>query len=164
MSALEATLSEAGAGLTAVIFVDLDHFKLVNDHHGHAIGDELLIVAGARLTSAVRHGDLVGRLGGDEFLVVCPHVDAHAEATRISNRVAEALHGDFTIGGTAVQLRASVGMVCADRRTACADELVSRADIAMYAAKRGGALRGPGRPTAEDGAVPDASRPSRELI
>jgi diguanylate cyclase (GGDEF)-like protein len=157
MAALEATLSQGDNGLTAVIFADLDHFKRVNDRHGHAVGDELLIVAGERLTGAVRSGDFVGRLGGDEFLVVCPDVSSLPEAEKVADRVANALHGDFQIGGTAIELRASVGMACADRRDACADELVSRADVAMYTAKRGRARDGD-RVTAEDAAVLDAVR------
>ena len=136
MAALEATLSQGDHGLTAVIFADLDNFKAVNDLHGHAVGDELLIVAGERLTSAVRASDYVGRLGGDEFLVVCPDVSGPHEAANVADRVAGALHGNFTISGTAIELRASVGMVCAERQGASTEELVSRADAAMYTTKR----------------------------
>ena len=142
MSALEATLSQGDHGFTAVIFADLDHFKMVNDRHGHAVGDELLIVAAERLTGAVRHGDYVGRLGGDEFLIVCPDVSGPREAASVADRVAGALHSNFTISGTVIELRASVGMVCADRKGASADDLVSRADSAMYATKHGRTLRG----------------------
>ena len=136
MSALEATVSQAERALVAVIFVDLDEFKEVNDRHGHAVGDELLIIAAERLTGAVRQGDFVGRLGGDEFLVVCPEVTGPDEATRVADRVAAALHGEFTISGTTILLRASVGVVCAQRQGACAEDLVSEADVAMYASKR----------------------------
>jgi diguanylate cyclase (GGDEF)-like protein/PAS domain S-box-containing protein len=136
MSALEVTLSQPDNGFTAVIFADLDNFKTVNDRYGHTVGDELLIVAGERLTGAVRHGDFVGRLGGDEFLVVCPVVSGPREAANVAERVGGALHGNFTIGGTAIELRASVGMVCAERQGADAEELVAQADVAMYAAKR----------------------------
>ena len=152
MSALEVTLSQPDDGFTAVIFVDLDNFKTVNDRHGHAVGDELLIIAAERLTGAVRHGDFVGRLGGDEFLVVCPNVSGPAEAAIVADRVSGALDGDFTISGTAIELRASVGMVCAERQGASADELVSRADEAMYTAKRA-AQKGTTHVTAEDAAV-----------
>jgi diguanylate cyclase (GGDEF)-like protein/PAS domain S-box-containing protein len=136
MSALEATVSQAERALVAVIFVDLDGFKEVNDRHGHAVGDELLIIAAERLTGAVRQGDFVGRLGGDEFLVVCPEVTGPDEATKVADRVAAALHGEFTIGGTTIELRASVGVVCAQRQGASAEDLVSEADVAMYASKR----------------------------
>jgi diguanylate cyclase (GGDEF)-like protein/PAS domain S-box-containing protein len=162
MAALEATLSQPDDGFTAVIFADLDNFKTVNDRWGHAVGDELLIVAAERLTGAVRHGDFVGRLGGDEFLVVCPDVSGPHEASNVAERVAGALHGNFTIGGTAIELRASVGMECAERHGASAEDLVSRADVAMYATKRGRERRHTTQATAEDAAVIGASRPVRD--
>jgi diguanylate cyclase (GGDEF)-like protein/PAS domain S-box-containing protein len=136
MSSLEATLAQGDDGYTAVIFVDLDNFKAVNDRHGHAVGDELLIVVGERLTRAVRHGDFVGRLGGDEFLVVCPDVAGADEAKTITDRIAAAVQGQLRIGGSPIELRASVGVAYAGRREATADALVSAADAAMYAAKR----------------------------
>ena len=136
MAALETTLAQPDDGFTAVIFADLDDFKRVNDQWGHAVGDELLIVAAERLSGAVRHGDFVGRLGGDEFLVVCPDVSGPREASNVADRVAGALHGNFTIGGSTIELRGSVGMVCAERHGASAEELVSRADVEMYTAKR----------------------------
>ena len=162
MLALEATLAQPDDGSTAVIFADLDDFKTVNDQWGHAVGDELLIVAAGRLTGAVRHGDFVGRLGGDEFLVVCPDVSGSDEASGVADRVARALHGNFTIGGTAIELRASVGMVCAERRGTSAEDLVSRADVAMYVAKRGRDRRSEIQVTAADAAVIGASRSVRE--
>jgi diguanylate cyclase (GGDEF)-like protein len=136
MSSLEAVLAEGGDVCTAVIFLDLDDFKGVNDRHGHAVGDELLITAGERLTRVVRQGDFVGRLGGDEFLVVCPEVDGAGEAERIADRIAGALRGQFHLGGSTIELRASVGVACAARRDTTTEDLVSRADAAMYAAKR----------------------------
>jgi diguanylate cyclase (GGDEF)-like protein/PAS domain S-box-containing protein len=162
MSALEATLSQPDDGFTAVIFADLDNFKAVNDQWGHALGDELLIVAAERLTGAVRHGDFVGRLGGDEFLVVCPDVSGPQEASSVAERVAGALHGNFTIGGIAIELRSSVGMACSERHGASAEDLVSRADVAMYVAKRGQDRRSTAPVTAEDAAVIDATRSVRE--
>jgi diguanylate cyclase (GGDEF)-like protein/PAS domain S-box-containing protein len=156
MAALEATLSQPDDGFTAVIFADLDNFKGVNDQWGHALGDELLIVAAERLTGSVRHGDFVGRLGGDEFLVVCPDVSGPQEASSVAERVAGALHGNFSIGGTAIELRASVGMACAERHGATAEDLVSQADVAMYAAKRD--RRDTRHRTVEDAAAIGASR------
>jgi diguanylate cyclase (GGDEF)-like protein len=156
MAAIEATLSQPDDGFTAVIFADLDNFKGVNDQWGHALGDELLIVAAERLTGSVRHGDFVGRLGGDEFLVVCPDVSGPQEASSVAERVAGALHGNFSIGGTAIELRASVGMACAERHGATAEDLVSQADVAMYAAKRD--RRDTRHRTVEDAAAIGASR------
>jgi len=136
MSSLEATLAEGGDCYTAVIFLDLDDFKAVNDRHGHAVGDELLITAGERLTRVVRQGDYVGRLGGDEFLVVCPEIESPDEARRIADRITTAVRGEFSFGGSTIELRASVGVACAARRETTTEDLVSRADAAMYAAKR----------------------------
>ncbi len=136
MSTLEATLERREDAYTAVVFSDLDDFKVVNDEHGHAVGDELLAIAGRRLCRAVRVGDYVGRLGGDEVLVVCPEVRDDGEASHIAARVADALHGDFQIGGATIELRASVGLAVAIPRETNADELVSQADAAMYREKR----------------------------
>ena len=81
--------------------------------------------------------DFVGRLGGDEFLIVCPVVSGPAEARRVGDRVRDALHGEFQLAGSRLVLRASVGVACAARRAATAEALVTEADAAMYAAKRG---------------------------
>lgn len=153
MSALEVTLSQPDEGFIAVIFADLDNFKAVNDQYGHAVGDKLLIVAAERLIGAVRYGDFVGRLGGDEFLVVCPTVSGPQEAANVADRVAGALHDNFSISGTAIELRASVGVVCAERQGASAEDLVARADEAMYATKRAQARQSAARATAENAAV-----------
>ncbi|HEV2310991.1 MAG TPA: diguanylate cyclase, partial [Acidimicrobiia bacterium] len=85
---------------------------------------------------AVRVGDIVGRVGGDEFLVVCPDVADRAEAERIGARVADALHAELQVGGHTIALRASVGVAVASRREASADVLVSEADTEMYRHKR----------------------------
>jgi diguanylate cyclase (GGDEF)-like protein/PAS domain S-box-containing protein len=136
MSSLEATLARGDDGLAAVVFADLDDFKAVNDQHGHAVGDDVLARVGQRLAAAVRVGDFVGRVGGDEFLVVCPDVSDRAEVQRIAARVAEALRTAVQVGTHTIDVRASVGVAYATRRDASADELVSEADAAMYRTKR----------------------------
>jgi diguanylate cyclase (GGDEF)-like protein/PAS domain S-box-containing protein len=136
MSSLEGTLARGGEGFTAVIFTDLDEFKAVNDQYGHVVGDDVLGIAGQRLVGAVRSGDIVGRVGGDEFLVVCPDVTDPAEAERIAARVADALDADLQVGGHRITLHASVGVAIARRREATADVLVSEADTEMYRHKR----------------------------
>ena len=117
----------------ALLFLDLDGFKSVNDSLGHPAGDELLRVAAARLRAAAREQDLVGRLGGDEFLVCCPDVDA-ASAVRIGQRLADALRAPLQVHGIDLRLSVSTG-VAIGRPGATADELLRDADAAMYRAK-----------------------------
>src|SRR5207249_4291758 len=90
----------------AVLFVDLDDFKFVNDSFGHETGDVLLLAVSARLTDAVRPHDLVTRFGGDEFVVVCADVHDPAQAERIAQRLVDALTPAFTIAGRAVGVEA----------------------------------------------------------
>lgn len=118
----------------ALLFLDLDGFKSVNDSLGHPAGDELLRVAAARLRAAAREQDLVGRLGGDEFLVCCPDVDT-ASAVRIGQRLADALRAPLLVHGIDLRLSVSTG-VAIGRPGVTADELLRDADAAMYRAKK----------------------------
>jgi diguanylate cyclase (GGDEF)-like protein len=122
------------------MYVDLDRFKAVNDGLGHAAGDEILRVAGQKLRAAVRGRDRVGRLGGDEFLVLCPGIDSPDAALQIGGRIARDLEGDVTSTAGRVELTASVG-VAWTRRGLPVDAFVAQADAAMYAAKRDGGSR-----------------------
>jgi diguanylate cyclase (GGDEF)-like protein/PAS domain S-box-containing protein len=124
----------------AVIYVDLDRFKAINDGLGHAAGDEILRITGQKLRAAVRGRDRIGRLGGDEFLVLCPGIDTPAAALHIGHRLARDLDGDVTYTTGRVRLTASVGVAWTDRRLPV-DALVAEADGAMYVAKRGGGAR-----------------------
>jgi diguanylate cyclase (GGDEF)-like protein/PAS domain S-box-containing protein len=139
LRSLGLALHQRGAGV-AVVFVDLDRFKDVNDRLGHQAGDEVLCSVVARLSGAVRGNDVVGRLGGDEFIVICPDVvdlgAARAAAERIAEALTPASTGDDGLHG----VRASVGVAWTDRSTSPA-ELLSRADAAMYESKREGASR-----------------------
>lgn len=120
---------------TAVVFLDLDRFKAVNDRYGHAAGDRFLIAAADRLRSAVRECDRVGRIGGDEFLVVCPRVESAAHAQIIAGRIADAMTSTVDVGPGVVELRASVGVAwTTDARNA--DAFIEQADRAMYESKR----------------------------
>jgi diguanylate cyclase (GGDEF)-like protein/PAS domain S-box-containing protein len=134
IAALDAALSSHSTG-TAVVFIDLDDFKGINDRLGHVAGDEVLSVVADRLGISVRGGDPVGRIGGDEFLVVCPSVESSETAVAIAERIAYALRQPVRLAGSAVPLRASVGVAYARRRVR-ADVLVRRADAAMYESKR----------------------------
>jgi len=123
----------------AVLAVDLDDFKAVNDRYGHAVGDEVLVTAAERMKQLLRESDVIARFGGDEFVIVLGQV-ADAEAAReVARRVVESLSQPipFAGGGTA-HIGASVGITlcCADGETL--DELLKKADAALYAAKREG--------------------------
>jgi diguanylate cyclase (GGDEF)-like protein/PAS domain S-box-containing protein len=124
----------ACASGTAVVFIDLDRFKSVNDLYGHAAGDRVLVVAAQRLRAAVREFDQVGRIGGDEFLVVCPDVENATGAREIGIRLAEALDTSIDLGTGSVELRASIG-VAFTTEPIDADSLVAQADSAMYTTK-----------------------------
>jgi len=138
LAALDRGLKEPGAGLT-VLFVDLDDFKTVNDGYGHAAGDELLRHVAARLVKAVRPDDLCARLGGDEFAVLLQDTTDGA-ADVIAQRLVRVLGSPVTLMGRLAQVGASIGLARFSKDTA-AEQLVQRADIAMYAAKAKGKNR-----------------------
>ncbi len=131
-----ATPHDASNG-TAVVFLDLDRFKSVNDRFGHAAGDRLLAAAADRLRGATRECDRVGRLGGDEFLIVCPRVESADHALTIAGRIADAMNATVDVGPGAVELRASVG-VAWTTEALNADAFIEQADRAMYESKRTG--------------------------
>jgi diguanylate cyclase (GGDEF)-like protein len=127
----------AGSPGTAVVFLDLDGFKGVNDTYGHRAGDELLASVVTRLGRILRADDVIGRLGGDEFIVVLPFVDGMDEAMFIARRLATSLAEPLeVIGGRPMQIRASIGVAWASAPDVAADALTSSADLAMYRSKR----------------------------
>ncbi len=121
----------------AILFCDLDDFKLVNDSLGHGVGDELLVRVADRWRGALRPGDTLARLGGDEFAVL---LEDGGDPAAVAERLQEGLEAPFQLGGNPVLVRASIGMALAtaDMRTPSGDELMACADIAMYRAKRAG--------------------------
>ena len=127
-------------GTAAVLFLDLDDFKTVNDGLGHHVGDELLVAVARRVEAAVRPGDVPARLGGDEFAVLARVVVAE-EAERIADRLVRALEDPFVIGGREIAVHTSVGIAYGIPGRTLADELLRNADVAMYDAKRGGKRR-----------------------
>ena len=133
-------VSEREGGNAAVLFVDVDNFKRVNDVFGHAAGDQLLIALGRRMVSAVRPADTVARLGGDEFVVVCEAVDERT-ALALGWRVAAAVQEPLTAAGTEHQLAASIGIALGAGTGTDPDVLIGHADAAAYRAKE----RGTGR-------------------
>jgi diguanylate cyclase (GGDEF)-like protein len=129
-------LCDEGRAL-AVLFLDLDDFKLINDGFGHDTGDRLLLEVAARLREAVRPEDVVARLGGDEFTVLCEGIHEEADALEVARRLHGALAEPFTVAGQRRQVRASIGCRVAGR-AGDADELLRDADVAMYQAKNAG--------------------------
>jgi diguanylate cyclase len=131
-----------GHGGVAVLFIDLDGFKRLNDSFGHGAGDDVLREAGVRIGAAVRPHDTVARLGGDEFTVLCEGVDGDHGALAVGLRIAEQLARPLVIDGHEIVLRASIGVVLAECERVTAEELLQQSDDAMYRAK----ARGGGRP------------------
>jgi diguanylate cyclase len=125
----------------AVLMIDLDEFKAINDSYGHETGDELLIAVGGRLRESIRDGDTAARLGGDEFIIVLPGCHDPLVPMRIAQRVLTALNMPFDIAGRSLTVGASVGVAVAGADDRTADDLVRDADVAMYLAKS----RGKGR-------------------
>jgi diguanylate cyclase (GGDEF)-like protein len=122
----------------ALLFVDLDHFKVVNDSLGHAAGDEVLVQAAERLRRALRPTDTIARFGGDEFVILCEEAAGRIEAEEIAGRISEALARPFKISGQEVVLTASTGIVIANDTHTDAGALLRDADTAMYRAKERG--------------------------
>jgi len=127
----------AGTG-PAVLIVDLDDFKTVNDSLGHSTGDRLLVAVADRLRRVLRPSDTIARLGGDEFAVVLEEIDHPATATDVADRLVEALREAFVLDGTVMRIHASTGIVIAIGEDDSCDVLLSRADVAMYRAKARG--------------------------
>jgi diguanylate cyclase (GGDEF)-like protein/PAS domain S-box-containing protein len=125
----------------AVLFMDLDRFKLINDSFGHAAGDRLLVDIAHRLRRAVRPGDTVARLGGDEFTVLIPDIRGEEEAVSVAQRINDALSNPFRIGDDEVYTTASTGIAIGSARYESPDEVLRDADIAMYQAKAEGRAR-----------------------
>jgi diguanylate cyclase (GGDEF)-like protein/PAS domain S-box-containing protein len=124
----------------AVVFIDLDLFKAINDERGHAAGDELLVVVAERLQSAVRDGDTVGRIGGDEFLAVCPDIGGPEQAMKLAERLARAQREAVRVAsGASIVVQTSIGVAWSSGEGADADAIVAKADSAMYESKREGA-------------------------
>jgi diguanylate cyclase (GGDEF)-like protein len=137
----------------ALLFIDLDHFKLVNDRLGHAIGDRVLTIVGSRLLTTIRTSDVACRYGGDEFVVLLSDVADVAVIGAVVEKVRARLEGSYGIDGNAVQIRASIGVALYPSHGDRWDALLSHADASMYQSKAARSSRG------EDKAVqPSASR------
>jgi len=135
-----AACARAGQGL-AVLFIDLDGFKQVNDSLGHAVGDELLVLASQRIRACLRPEDMVARMGSDEFVVVCPNVYDSAIVPAIAARICSQLAAPFPIGDHEAIVSASIGLVTTTDAAETAEDLLGKADLAMYEAKLDGKAR-----------------------
>jgi diguanylate cyclase (GGDEF)-like protein len=122
----------------ALLFIDLDHFKNVNDSFGHAEGDEVLRQAALRLGQCVREADSVARLGGDEFTVILPEIRTGRDAELVADNVIQAMCAPFVVGARAHFLNASIGIALYPADGTTADDLLRNADTAMYRAKDSG--------------------------
>lgn len=128
------------AGAVAVLLIDLDHFKIVNDSLGHARGDALLVAVANRLQGALRSEDTVARLGGDEFAILLEDLQRPGEAEAAATRIQEALQPPVRLGDREVSVRASIGIAWASDQQD-AHEVLTDADVAMYGAKASGRSR-----------------------
>jgi diguanylate cyclase (GGDEF)-like protein len=131
---------ERRGGWAAVIFLDLDRFKLINDGLGHQAGDELLKEVAPRLKEPLRPGDVVARFGGDEFAVLLDDLTSERDATRVAERIAAALSSPFVIGGRELFVSASMGIALGSSADQ-SESLIRDADAAMYRAKELGRAR-----------------------
>jgi diguanylate cyclase (GGDEF)-like protein len=122
----------------AVLFIDLDRFKDVNDHHGHQAGDTVLTTVAQRLVNHVREGDHVGRLGGDEFVVIAEPVSGLDETVRLAERIIATLTEPVELPTGPITTGASIGIALSDGTSLTADELLRDADLAVYRAKAAG--------------------------
>ena len=120
----------------AVLFVDLDGFKQVNDQHGHEVGDQMLRSVAERLRHSVRAGDMVGRLGGDEFACLLSAPMARGPLAHLARKLFDAVSAPLTIGALELQVRPSIGIALCPENGHTATTLLKRADAAMYTAKR----------------------------
>ncbi|HEY1832855.1 MAG TPA: EAL domain-containing protein [Solirubrobacteraceae bacterium] len=130
-----------GGGVLAMLFIDLDKFKAVNDNLGHEAGDRLLVMVSERLAELMRDSDTVARLGGDEFVVLAEDIESEGEAMALAGRVLDALERPFPLGTAEVAMLASVGVAVARDTHADPETMLREADLAMYKAKGAGGRR-----------------------
>lgn len=132
------SIAQRQQGRAAVLFVDLDHFKTVNDSLGHHAGDQLLCDVAMRIRQCVREADMVARLGGDEFVVVLPGIHGPDDAAHVADKLLESMHGVFTLDGQPVTMSPSIGISLFPDNGSTGDVLLRCADAAMYHAKEHG--------------------------
>jgi diguanylate cyclase (GGDEF)-like protein len=127
--------------VAAVLFVDLDQFKQINDMHGHRVGDELLVAVAERLSAQLRPGDTLARLSGDEFVILCEDLGQESQVDTIAARIGATIGQPFVLSSGPVVTSASIGIAFSDRADHPPEDLLNSAEIAMYQAKRRGGAR-----------------------
>ncbi len=147
--------SQRSLSTVAVLFIDLDRFKDINDTFGHEAGDEVLVSVAAGIHAALRTSDTVARLGGDEFIVVCEDVTDQGDVTRLAERIIEHVRRPLTLHGRSMSISASIGIAVAGPHAETGDELIRLADLAMYRAKH--------RPDTSYVVADDSIGPARDL-
>ena len=125
-------------GLLALLFVDLDRFKRVNDLHGHRAGDDVLVAVARRIAGLLRPGDTLARISGDEFVVLCEDLEDGVQAEKIAARIVVAIGRPFLVGADMIELGASVGVASVRRGASAPEDVLGDADAAMYKVKRDG--------------------------
>jgi len=133
---LPATTAPSAASLLAVLYLDLDGLKSINDRHGHEAGDGLLRIVATRLARAVRSGDLVCRMGGDEFACLMDGVLNHQQLSQLACKLFDAVSAPLRLGLLELTVRPSIGIALLETGGDSTDALLRRADTAMYRAKR----------------------------
>ena len=144
----------------AVMYLDLDRFKEVNDGMGHAAGDEVLVEVARRLSACTRPGDFLARIGGDEFVLVFATLKDRADIDRVAHRLITILSAAFFVGGKHITIGASAGLCLATRENDGAEEALRLADVALYEAK----FRGRGRAVWYEPGMDDRIRRRREMV
>jgi len=130
--------SKENNGKLAIMFVDLDDFKRVNDTYGHHVGDQVLKNVAHGLSSSVRKNDIVARIGGDEFLIIVPDIDSDRDSNKIAGEMIRAVGNSFSARSKKINISVSIGISIYPQHAQEPDQLIKRADSAMYTAKGGG--------------------------
>lgn len=137
---LEHTIAHASRHhrIFALLMIDLDHFKQVNDSYGHPVGDELLIQVAARMKESIRQDDYLARLGGDEFAILLTEVNDENDAGKVAQKIINILNEPFQINEHQANIGCSIGIACFPKATSAADDLIKCADVALYRVKEDG--------------------------
>lgn len=134
---LESVVSEnQGANKIAVLYIDLDGFKTINDTYGHQIGDKVLVAVGSRLAESISESDFAARLGGDEFAIIASNIQNYASAQQFAANVQTVLQSTVYMENIAYSVKASIGLAVYPDEGADSETLLRKADAAMYEAKR----------------------------